>query len=94
VYEYDAWVQRSNPFGLLVRFEVNGRKELIDRMEFGLDDGEDPFTYKITSHDPTTKRGEAWKPVINGTWKMIIKVYSSNGKLQAYTVCPGVTVTF
>lgn len=88
---------RSDPNGLLVRFEVE-QGERVTLVETGLSDGEDFLANNISVGSRPggpVYRGLVWKPVVNGTWDLILRAYEPGFIKVAETVCPhSVTVTF
>lgn len=97
VQSYDLQAKRSDPKGLLVRFDA-GSSEPIVRVEFDLEnDGEPavPITFPSgVGFDGRYVRALAFKPTINGTWPLLVSATDAVGRKASARCSPGVTVGF
>lgn len=84
-----------------MRFEVENGPD-VTRVEVGLEDGEDFLGATVdlggTRPGGPAYRGLVWKPVVNGTWPLVLRAFTGtpgNFVEVAATYCePGVTVVF
>lgn len=89
-------MRRSDPFGLLVRFEVENGTD-VTRIEAGLEDGEDVLGATVDvggRPGGPFYRGLVWKPVVNGTWPLVLRAFVGTTQVAMTRCVPGVTVTF
>lgn len=97
VQSYDLQARRSDPKGLLVRFDA-GSSEPIVRIDLDLeDDGEPavPLTFPAgVGFDGRYVRALAFKPTINGTWPLLVSATDAVGRRASARCAPGVTVGF
>ena len=94
---FDETTKRSDPNGLLVRFEVGSGLPIM-RIDLDLvGDGEAAI---ITSFevgpgfDGRYIRAMAFKPVANGTWPLSLTAWDTAGRMGTMVCSPGVTVIF
>lgn len=97
VQAYDTVAKRSDPRGMLVRFDA-GSSEPIVRLDFDLEnDGEPavPVTFPAgVGFDGRYVRALAFKPTINGTWPLFVTATDAVGRKASARCLPGVTVGF
>jgi hypothetical protein len=97
VLEFDAVARRSDPKGLLVRFDA-GSDQPITRVILDLEgDGEPPIEVGFTvgrGFDGRYVRALAFKPTVNGTWPLVVTAFDAAGRSGSSRCTPGVTVTF
>jgi hypothetical protein len=97
VQSYDLQAKRSDPKGLLVRFDL-GSSEAIVRLDLDLEnDGEPavPITFPAgVGFDGRYVRALAFKPTINGTWPLLLTATDAVGRKASARCLPGVTVGF
>jgi Fibronectin type III domain len=97
VQSYDLQAKRSDPKGLLVRFDA-GSSEPIVRLDLDLEnDGEPavPVTFPAgVGFDGRYVRALAFKPTINGTWPLLVVATDAVGRKASARCTPGVTVGF
>ncbi len=97
VQSYDLQAKRSDPRGLLVRFDA-GSSEPIVRLDLDLEnDGEPavPVTFPAgVGFDGRYIRALAFKPTINGTWPLLVSATDAVGRKASARCLPGVTVGF
>jgi hypothetical protein len=83
IHEYDQTVQRSDPHGCLVRLEAASTRPIV-RISLWLDDGERPlhaFFHPPYPPDGRYFRAIAFKPVVNGTFKLIAEAEDDQGNV-------------
>lgn len=90
-------VQRSNPQGMLIRFDVTA-PDAVNRMELDLEGDDEPaisISFGVgIGFDGRYIRALSFKPVRNGTYPLVVRAWTTTG-LHSSTVCkPGVEVTF
>lgn len=94
---YDPVVKRSDPNGLLVRFEVEADLPVV-RFEMDLNgDGEPaiPLAFGVAlGFDGRYVRALAFKPTVNGTWPLVLKAWNQKNEMSTTTCSPGVQVVF
>ena len=96
---YDEVTARSNPEGLLVRFDADSPVgSPITRLEFGMEgNGEQNqiVTFPtLVGSDGRFFRAFAFKPTINGTFPLVMIAHDAQGRIGVTRCTPGVTVTF
>lgn len=97
MFAFDARVSRSDPAGLLVRFEAEADAP-VARLELDLE-GDDEPAIPVTfptgaGFDGRYVRALAFKPTRNGTWPLVLRATTVAGATGATRCTPGVTVTF
>jgi hypothetical protein len=97
VQSYDLEAKRSDPKGLLVRFDA-GSSEAIVEITLDLEnDGEPAVPLKFPTgvgFDGRYVRALAFKPTINGTWPLLVTAVDDVGRKASARCLPGVTVGF
>lgn len=90
-------VRRSDPKGLLFYYDVTADRPIV-RVEFDMLDDDEPaqvITFPVeVGTDGRFFKGFAFKPTINGTFPLQVRVQNDRGDWGAVTCRPGVTVTF
>lgn len=79
---HDTLVRRSDPNGLLIRFEA-ASDLAITEVTLGLNDGEQPIPIMFKNEpriDGRYVRALAFKPTINGTFTLTVRAKNSDGK--------------
>ncbi len=94
---YDLEAKRSDPKGLLVRFEAASSEPVV-RLDLDLEnDGEPavPVTFQAgVGFDGRYIRALAFKPTVNGTWPLLVSATDAVGRKASARCAPGVTVGF
>jgi len=97
VQDFDRVTRRSDPRGLLIRFDADSDQP-ITRMELDLEgDGEPAVQVAFgvgVGFDGRYVRALAWKATVNGTWPLIVRAWNQRGEQSTTRCVPGVTVTF
>lgn len=95
VFEYDAVARRSDPLGLLVRYEFDGPVPPA-RVTFDMDDdGEPPQVVDfpvVHGSDARYFKAFAFKPTREGAFDLVLRALDAGGREVASARCPGVTV--
>lgn len=82
IIEYDQHVRRSDPKGMLIRFDVTSPRPVAE-VRFALNDGASAIVTRFPApHPPDGRyvRAMAFKPVINGTWQLHLTAKDDQGK--------------
>ena len=89
--------QRSDPNGLLIRFDVGSLLAIV-QIDMDLEgDGEPAIsvTFPIgVGFDGRYVRALAFKPTVNGTWPLLFTATNRFGESLTVRCTPGVQVTF
>lgn len=97
VFSYDEVVQRSNPLGGLIRYQI-ASQWAVTELEVDLEGDGEPsqvVTYKVgPGRDGRYWSAVAIRPTINGTWPLVLRATTNNGRVGSVRCTPGMTVTF
>ncbi len=96
VNSYDTTTTRSDPRGMLVRFDASSSEPIV-RIELDLEGDNEPavplnFPTGL-GFDGRYVRGLAFKPTVNGTWPLLVTATDATGRVGQTRCLPGVTVT-
>lgn len=94
IHGYDRLVHRSDPNGMLVRFDV-GADRPVTQIKAWLNDGEPPFVMNLPLPSPPDGRylrAIAWKPVKNGQWTVFVQATDDQGRTGTSDGSHSVTV--
>jgi len=97
ILAFDSVVGRSNPNGMLIRFEVASARPIV-QIELDLEgDGEPSIVNNLLNEprrDGRYLRALAFKPTVNGTWPLRVKAKDDLGNVGQSNGTHMVTVTF
>lgn len=94
---YDLVGRRSDPLGVLVRFDL-GSDQPITRVELDLEGDGEPAVPAVfptgLAFDGRYIRALAFKPTVNGTWPLVVTAWDAAGRVGSTRCTPGITVGF
>ncbi len=95
---YDQVVRRSDPNGMLIRFDVpNAQSAILEFQLDLLDDGEPSIQINFLDEprrDGRYCRALAFKPTVNGEWTLLVTARDNQNRLYESNRTQRVTVTF
>jgi hypothetical protein len=94
---FDQVVRRSDPNGMLIRFDVQSPNPVVAIELDLLDDGEPSIIMNFPDEerrDGRYVRALAFKPTVNGTWTLLVNAIDNHGKVYQSDMTQQVQVVF